>query len=139
MSYLLDTSVVSEARRRYGDPRVAQWLRSVPHQELFLSALVPGEIRRGIDRLRARDPAQAEALDAWLEGIHRRFAHRILPIDTTIAEEWGRLSAGDPVPVVDALMAATAKVHQMVLVTRNVADVARTGVRLLNPWEVSAR
>lgn len=135
MSYLLDTNVVSEARRRDGEPRVAQWLHSVPEDELFLSALVAGEIRRGIERLRGRDTVQAQVFERWLEELHRLFADRIIPVDVAVAEEWGRINAGDPVPVEDGLMAATAKVHQMVFVTRNVADVARTGVRLLNPWE----
>lgn len=137
MSYLLDTNVISEARRRDCEPRVRQWLDSVPEDDLFLSVLVPGEVRRGIERLRARDPAQAETLERWLEVLPKHFADRILPVDGEVAEEWGRISAGDPIPVADGLMAATAKVHQMVFVTRNVADVARTGVPLLNPWEHS--
>lgn len=135
MSYLLDTNVISEARRRNCEPRVRQWLDSVPEDDLFLSVLVPGEVRRGIERLRARDPGQAEVLERWLDEVRRRFADRILPVDLAVAEEWGRIGAGDPIPVQDSLMAATAKVHRMVFVTRNVADVARTGVRLINPWE----
>jgi predicted nucleic acid-binding protein len=137
LSYLLDTNVVSETRRRRGEPRVTQWLRSAPQNELFLSVLVPGEIRRGVERLRGRDPAHAEVLERWLELLRRRFVDRILPVDGEVAEEWGRISAGNPIPAADGLMAATAKVHQMTLVTRNVADIAQTGVRLLNPWEHS--
>lgn len=137
MSYLLDTNVVSETRRRGGEPRVTRWLRSAPQNELFLSVLVPGEIRRGVERLRGRDPAQAAALERWLEVLRRRFVDRILPVDSEVAEEWGRIGAGNHIPVADGLMAATAKVHQMVFVTRNVADVAWTGVPLLNPWEHS--
>ena len=138
MSYLLDTNVVSEARRRGGDPRVVAWLRAVPAEELFLSVLVVGEIRRGIERLRPRDPAQSEEFERWLDELRHRFADRIVPIDTAIAEEWGRINAAGPVPVEDGLMAASAKVRGMVFVTRNVADVAGTGTRVFNPWECAA-
>ncbi len=134
MSYLLDTNVVSEARRREGDSRISTWLASVPSDDLYLSVLVVGEIRRGVERLRRRDPAQAGVFEIWLDELQRRFAERVLPIDLETAEEWGRIGAGDPVPVEDGLMAATAKVRNMVFVTRNTAHVERTGVRLLDPW-----
>ena len=137
MSYLLDTNVLSEARRRGGEPRVAAWLASVPSDELFMSVLVVGEIRRGIERLRVRDPAQAEVFERWLSELGERFGDRIVPIDAAVAEEWGRINAAAPVPVEDGLMTATAKVRGMVFVTRNVRDVARTGVALLDPWEPS--
>jgi len=133
--YLLDTNVVSEARRSGGEPRVSAWLSSVPPESLFLSALVLGEIRRGIERLRPRDRAQAEVFERWLNEPKQRFGAQILPIDGAIAEEWGRINAVSPVPVEDGLMAATAKVHGMILVTRNVTDVSRAGVELLNPWD----
>lgn len=135
MRYLLDTNVVSEARRRRGDPQVASWLDSVPAVNLFLSALVIGEIRRGIEMRRRRDAPQAAALERWLDDLRDRFGDHVVAIDAAIAERWGELSAGDPVPIEDGLMAATAIVHDMVFVTRNVADVARTGVRILNPWD----
>lgn len=138
MSYLLDTNVVSEARRRGGDPHVSAWLRSVARSELFLSALVLGEIRRGIERLRPRDPAQAGVFERWLNELEQRFGDRIIPIDGAIAEEWGRINAADPLPVEDGLMAATATVRGMILVTRNVTDVARSGVEVLNPWNPPA-
>lgn len=134
MSYLLDTNVVSEARRRGGEPRVTAWLGSVPPHELFISALVVGEIRRGIERLARRDSRQAAVFERWLAELRDRFADRIVVVDGDIAEEWGRLSAAEPLPVEDGLMAATARVRGMILVTRNVRDVERTGVRLLNPW-----
>lgn len=137
MSYLLDTDVVSEVRRRTAEPRVSAWLATVPAVDLFVSAIVLGEIRRDIERLRGRDAAQAAVFEAWLGELRSRFGDRIVPIDAEIAEEWGRINAVDPVPVEDGLMAATAKVRGMVFVTRNVADVARTGARLLNPWESS--
>ncbi len=136
MSYLLDTNVLSEVRRSTGEPRVAAWLASVPSEELFVSALVLGEIRRGIERLWVRDPDQAAVFERWLGGLRDRFEDRIVAIDADVAEEWGRISAPDRVPVEDGLMAATAKVHGMVLVTRDVGHVARTGVRVLNPWDV---
>ncbi len=139
MSYLLDTNVISEIRRPDGDSRVKAWLRSVPAELLFLSAHVPGELRQGIERLRPRDPAQARILERWFDEVRDQFSDRIIAIDINIAEEWGRLRAGDPLPVRDALMAATARVHDMVFVTRNVADVARTGVRLLNPWDLTTQ
>lgn len=134
MTYLLDTNVVSEVRRRTGAQQVTAWLGSVSPEELFISVLVLGEIRRGIERLRGRDLAQAAVFERWIDELRRRFGDRIVAVDTAVAEEWGRINAAGPVPVEDGLMAATANVHGMVFVTRNVADVARTGVRLLNPW-----
>lgn len=135
MSYLLDTNVVSEVRRHRAEPQVVAWLGSVPSDELFLSVLVLGEVRRGIERLRNRDPSQAAVFEGWLRELRQRFDDRIIPIDGEIAEEWGRITAAAAVPVEDALMAATAKVYGLVLVTRNVADVAHAGVPLFNPWD----
>lgn len=135
MSFLCDTNVLAETRRRSCDPGVARWFASVPAEELFLSSMVAGEIRQGIARLERRDPVQAAALDQWLKGLLSAYADRIAPVTLEIAEEWGRLNVPDPLPVVDGLLAATAKVHGWVLVTRNVKDVRRTGVRLLNPFE----
>jgi toxin FitB len=134
VKYLLDTNVLSEARRPRGDERVIGWISSIPTDDLYLSALVVGEVRRGIERLKWRDPHQAEAYEVWLDTILSDYADRILPVDAEVADEWGRMSVPDPVPIVDGLMAATAKVRRMTFVTRNTADVARTGVRLLNPF-----
>ncbi|HEX5415945.1 MAG TPA: type II toxin-antitoxin system VapC family toxin, partial [Chloroflexota bacterium] len=103
--------------------------------DLYLSVLVVGEIRQGIERLRRRDPAQAGVFDAWLSQLQREYADHILPVSAGVAEEWGRLNVPDRLPVVDGLLAATAKVHGLTLVTRNIADVARTGVPLLNPFD----
>ena len=111
------------------------WYESTSEHELYLSVIVLGEVRRGIERLRGRDQAQAAILEQWLLGLHATFADRILSVDAAIAEEWGRIGAVSPIPPEDGLMAATAKVHGMILVTRNVAHVARPGVRVLNPWE----
>lgn len=111
-----------------------RWIASAPAANLYLSVLVVGEIRRGIERLKRRDPEGAEVYEAWLGTVLSDYADRILPVDAKIAEEWGRMSVPDPVSVVDGLMAATAKVRDMILVTRNTADVERTGVRVLNPF-----
>lgn len=134
MSFLLDTNVVSEARKRNADPNVRAWLASVPDPDLYLSALVIGEIRQGVERLRRRDPAQAAMYDAWLSTLLRDFADRIVPVTAEVAQEWGRLNVPDPLPVIDGLLAATAKVHGWTLVTRNTADLARVGVPLLDPF-----
>ena len=134
MKYLLDTNVLSEACRPRGDEKVKRWISSAPAADLYLSVLVVREIRRGIERLKRRDPEGAEVYEAWLGTVLHDYADRILPIDAEIAEEWGRMSVPDPVPVVDGLMAATAKVKGMTFVTRNTADVRRTGVELLNPF-----
>ncbi len=97
--------------------------------------LTIGEIRRGIENVRRRDRRAAASLQRWLRRLIREHADRILSVDLVVAEEWGRLSVPDPLPVVDGLLAATAKVHELTLATRNVKDVARTGVRLVNPFE----
>jgi len=135
MSFLLDTNVVSEVRKRTANPNVQAWLASVAGLELHLSVLVIGEIRQGIERMRRRDPAQAAAYEAWLSTLLRDYADRIVPVTAEVAQEWGRLNVPDPLPVIDGLLAATAKVRGWTLVTRNTADLARSGVRLLNPFE----
>jgi predicted nucleic acid-binding protein len=135
VSYLLDTNVVSEFRKRSPDGRASDWIRSVKSSELYLSVLVIGEIRQGIERLARRDPAQAAAIESWSDRLVAGYADRIVPVTVEIADMWGRLNAGAPVPLVDGLLAATALVHDWTLVTRNVADMERTGVRLLNPFE----
>ncbi len=136
MSFVLDTNVVSEARKGPRmDVGVAHWFSAVEPEELYLSVLVVGEIRQGIEGLRRRDPIQAGHLEAWLSGLRRRYVDRIIPIDEEIAEEWGRMNAPDPISSRDGLMAATAKVRGMTFVTRNTRVVARTGARLLNPFD----
>jgi hypothetical protein len=102
---------------------------------MFLSVLVVGEIRRGVENVRRKDPTQAQTLDAWCGRVVIAFNGRILPVTQEIAETWGRLSAPDKLPLIDGLLAATAIVHDLILVTRNTRDVARTGVKLLNPFD----
>jgi predicted nucleic acid-binding protein len=137
VTYLLDTNVVSEVRRRTPDPAVLGWFDSVRADELHLSVLVVGEIRQGIERLARRDPGRAAPYEKWLLDLQDLYGDRIVPVTTAVADAWGRLNAPDPLPVVDGLLAATALVHGWTLVTRNTADVARTGVRMVNPFGAS--
>ena len=134
MSYLLDTNIVSEVRRSRPEPAVVRWFRRLPPGTTFLSVLTVGEIRRGIERLRRRDTEQAQQLEVWLTRLEVEYGDRVLPVTTAIAQEWGRLIVPDPLPTIDGLLAATARVHELVLVTRNTADVARTGVPVFNPF-----
>jgi predicted nucleic acid-binding protein len=106
----------------------------VAPKALYTSVLVIGELRRGIEGIRRRDDRQAKAYENWLEQVRLAFAGRILDIDERIAEEWGRLNVPDPLPAIDGLLAATAKVHSLALATRNVADVSRTGVSTIDPF-----
>ena len=134
MTWLVDTNVLSELRKRErADAGVRAWFASAADDDVFTSVLVLGELRRGIESLRRRDPSGAMALEQWLARLAAGFADRVLPVDAEIADRWGSLNVPDPVPTVDGLLAATALVHDMVLVTRNTRDVERTGVRLLNP------
>jgi len=139
MTYLLDTNVISEIRKRHPDPHVVAWWDTVTSAEVFISALAIGEIRLGIERLRRRDSAKADLLEQWLHGLRAIYHDHIISVDSRIAEEWGRLNVPDPLPVIDGLLAATARVRDLILVTRNVADLARSDVRVINPFEPSGR
>lgn len=136
MKYLLDTNVISEERKKARmSPAFRAWRDSVEEQDFCLSVLVVGEIRRGVETLRQRDPIQAVALDRWLQGLEALYASRILVVNVQIADLWGRLQVPDPLSPIDGLLAATATVHNLVLVTRKAKDVEATGVRCLNPFE----
>ena len=135
MSWLLDTNVISEIRKgRRGDPGVVRWATG-RQDDAWLSVLTVGEIRRGIELKRRKDEVTARHLDVWLQGLLGSFESRILPVDARVAELWGRLNVPDPRPTVDTLLAATALVHGLTLVTRNVGDFAGTGVKVLNPFD----
>ena len=136
MNYLLDTNIVSELRKRDPDPRVLAWYEKAGPAEIFLSVLTIGEIRLGIERLRGKDAAQARRLEQWLHGLHTAYSDHIIGIDTQTAEEWGRINVPDPLPVIDGLLAASAKARGWTFVTRNTSDVASSGVQLLNPFEL---
>ena len=134
--FLVDTNVISELRKGDRcDARVAAWFAGTREADLFISVIVAGEIRRGVERLRPRDPRQAKALDRWLREIEGFYADRILPIDARVADLWGRISAIRSVPVIDGLLAATVRVHDMILVTRNSSDVEGLGAAVLNPFD----
>jgi len=135
MGYLIDTNVLSELQKgNRCHAGVQAWYAAVDAEDLFLSVLVIGEIRLGIERLRRRDTAQSVRLEQKLAAVETRMAGRILPITQAIAERWGCLNIPDPLPVIDSFLAATALEYDLTLVTRNVRDVERTGVRLLNPF-----
>ncbi len=140
MTFLLDTNIVSEIRKgRQSDSNVSNWYASVGESQLFISSLTIGEIRKGIELARRRrDIDQAETLEAWLEIVVQGFSGRILTIDAQVADTWGQISAIRPSPVVDGLLAATAIVHYLTLVTRNVRDVEGLGANVLNPFSEPA-
>ena len=132
---LLDTNVLSELRKeKRCDEGVRQWFEGTAAEELFISVLVLGEIRQGIERIRRRDPAQARALENWLLWITTEFQDRLLPVDEAVADHWGRLGLQQPVPVLDALLAATALVHGLTMVSRDEAGFRNTGVPVINPF-----
>ena len=136
MSLLVDTNVISELRKgSRANPHVLAWFMGVAEEDIHLSVLAVGELRRGVERLRERDARQAGALERWLRQVMRDHAERILPVDYRVAEQWGRLTAMRSGSVIDTLMAATAQVFDLVLVTRNVKHVAWTGVSYLNPFD----
>lgn len=136
--YLLDTNVVSETRKRDGNALVKAWIDETHGPALYLSSLTVGEIRRGVEARRRKDPVQATTLERWLHALQRQFGDRIAPVTSEIAEEWGRLNAIRTLPTMDGLIAATARVNGWTLVTRNVKDFDGTGVSIVNPFEAPA-
>ena len=133
--YLVDTNVVSEARR--GSREATSWLRSVNPLSVHISVITLGEIMRGIAIRQRRDPVAAGHLAEWLGRLRQNHTDRILPISDRIAVEWGRIAAIRPRGDADSWIAATAVVHDLILVTRNVVDFSDTGVSIVNPWSNS--
>jgi toxin FitB len=133
--FLIDTNVISELRKRdRADANLRTWFDEHRDDEFWLSVLVVGELRRGVELIGRRDEAAASKLLAWLETTLSDFEDRILPFTLAIGQRWGRLSVPDPVPVIDGLLAATALEHDLALLTRNVDDVKRTGAVVVNPF-----
>jgi toxin FitB len=134
--FLLDTNIISEVRKgERCDRRVANWYASIEDSDLFLSVLVLGEIRRGVELARRNDSAKADALGKWLQLVEETFGPRILSVDAAVAHEWGRMSATRPLAVIDGLLAATAKVHGLTLATRNEENVRGLGAGIVNPFK----
>lgn len=137
MSYLIDTNVLSELRKRQPDEAVVTWFAKRPGPMLYLSVLTLGELRKGIDAMRHGDPRKPSLLD-WLENdLPRYFDRRILPIDVKVANRWGQICAmaKRPLPAIDSLLAATAMTHDLILVTRNARDFNVPGIHVLDPWQ----
>lgn len=134
--YLVDTNIISEARR--GAPQARAWLRAVDPGSVHLSTLTLGEIMRGIALKQKSDPRAAGHLAEWLRRIRHDHAERILPVTDQISVEWGRIAAIRPRGDIDGLIAATAIVHDLILVTRNVVDFEDTGASVVNPWETAS-
>jgi predicted nucleic acid-binding protein len=133
--YLLDTNILSELRKANPNQRVVRWYDATSDADMHLSVMTIGEFRKGLARLRRKDPERAAGPALWLDRLLAPYESRVLPVTPEIANVWGELNDPDPLPIIDAFIAATASVHDMVLVTRNVKDFERTGVRLLNPFD----
>lgn len=135
MKFLLDTNVISELRKGVrANANVVRWAAGVPLNHLSTSVMVLGEIRRGIELKRKTDPGHAASLDEWFNFMRARFSQRVFQIDEVIADKWSRLNVPNTLPAVDSLLAATALIHDLTLVTRNTRDIDKTGAKLLNPF-----
>jgi toxin FitB len=135
VTYLLDTNILSETRKRKAATGVTDWIAATPPELLHVSVLTLGEIEHGIMRIRGRgDHGQALGLERWLREVELGFADRILPVTLPVASAWGRQQHSQPLPVIDGLIAATAKVNGLTVVTRNAKDFERSGVQVLNPF-----
>ena len=136
MSYLIDTSFISEVRKGARcDVHVSAWYASIADEDLLLSTLVPGEIRKGVELARPRDSGKAVALERWLREVEAAFNGRVLSVDNAVSDQWGRLSAIRPLPAIDGLLVATALTNGLTLVTRNDRDVAGLGAMVFNPFK----
>lgn len=135
MKYLVDTDVLSQRRTADPHPGVRAWTEEVEDTALFVSALTLGEIRSGVESIRPRDAAQAQRLDAWLGQLKRAYHGRVIPVNCEVTDQWGRLDLPESLTQVDGLVAATALVHDLVLVTGKSAAFAGTDVQVLNPFD----
>jgi predicted nucleic acid-binding protein len=138
MSYLLDTNIISELRRKKPNKGVLNWFEKKPASTLFLSVLTLGELRKGIESL--TDKTKRVALIDWLESdLKTFFSGRVLPIDEKVTDKWGKLlaNAGRPLPAIDSLIGSTAAIHEMTLVTRNTKDFIHLGIDVVNPWDLN--
>ena len=132
--YLLDTNVVSELRRSRPHGAVRDWISGIPREQLFVSAVTIGEIQAGIEITRQQDPVRAVELEAWL--VHNLNLYRFIPMDIAEFREWARLKHGKSASLSeDAMIAATARVNNLIVVTRNTRDFVELGVDCLNPFE----
>jgi toxin FitB len=140
VTFLLDTNVVSETRRPRRLPKpVADWFNSVDANAMFVSVATLLEIEVGVRRLEHRDPRQGAVLRRWKsQSLSPAFRGRVLPVDEEVADCCAALQVPDPRPLLDSIIAATAMVHKLVLVTRNVSDFARMSVSLFNPWDATS-
>ena len=138
MSWLIDTCVISELAKPAPNKSVVAWIRDCPEEDLYLSVITIGEIEKGIAKLAFT--ARREQLEKWLrDDVADRFHGRLLPVDTAIASRWGAITGaseakGVPLPVIDSLIAATSLHHNLVIATRNTADLERCGARCIDPW-----
>jgi predicted nucleic acid-binding protein len=140
VNFLVDTNVVSELRRdRDTAPAIAAWFKALRPEQIFTSVVVLGEIRRGIELLARRDKPQAGMLERWYASMRHRLGSRVLAVDEPVMMMWSRISVPDPLPAYDGLIAATALVHDMTVVTRNTADFRRVGVAAIDPWTETRR
>lgn len=140
MSYLIDTNIISEVRKGARcETHVSAWYASIKDEDLFLSTLVLGEIRKSVELARPRDAGKAAALERWLREVEVAFDGRVLGIDNAASDQWGRMGAIRPAPVIDGLLAATALTNGLTLVTRNDRDVAGLGATVLNPFKAAKR
>lgn len=131
--YLIDTNTFSDAHK--GVPEPVRWLTSIDPTQVFISVITLGEIERGIELIRSSRPTKAAQLEQWLAALRAENATRILPITDAVALEWGRISARQRRMDADGLILATAKVHDLIVATRNVSDFSDAGVRVVNPWQ----
>jgi predicted nucleic acid-binding protein len=134
VTFLIDRNIISEISKPSCNRGVSSWYASIADDDIFLSVLVVGEIRKGVELIRSRDRGKADALDRWLGEISVSFGERILPVTRLIAEEWGQVAAIRSVPVIDGLLVATAIIRSLTLVTRNEADVTGLGAAVLNSF-----